>query len=71
MTEPTWPDELPPTPTQPAPDDPNPTDPPVPAPTDAARILHGEDAAVETHDQPETVDLPAETKIAKPADDGE
>lgn len=40
-------------------------------PTEAAQLLHGEQAAVETHPQPESVALPGDTLIAKaePADD--
>jgi hypothetical protein len=37
-------------------------------PTEAAKALHGDRAAVETNEQPETIDLDSSTKIAKPVD---
>lgn len=38
-------------------------------PTEIARTLHGDKARAETHDQPEVVELPAETLVARPGRD--
>jgi len=39
-------------------------------PTEAAKLLHGDQAAVETNPQPDSIRLESGTLIAKPDDEG-
>jgi hypothetical protein len=41
----------------------------APEPTEAAKLLHGDNARGETHEQPEAVALPGDTLIASPQAD--